>query len=32
VVDAFHAGIADEATLTRATYGLPRLEPAAAAP
>jgi ribose transport system ATP-binding protein len=32
VVDAFPAGIADEATLTRATYGLPRLEPAAAAP
>ena len=32
VVDAFPADIADEATLTRATYGLPRLEPAEASP
>ena len=30
VVDAFPAGLADEATLTRAAYGLPRLEAAAA--
>ena len=29
VVDAFPADIADEATLTRAAYGLPRLEPVA---
>ena len=32
VVDAFPADIADEATLTRAAYGLPRLAPAEAAP
>ena len=33
VVDAFPAAIADEATLTRAAYGLPRAaEPAEAAP
>jgi len=31
VVDAFPADIADEATLTRAAYGLPRL-PAEVAP
>ena len=29
VVDAFPAGLADEATLTRAAYGLPRLAEAA---
>ena len=30
VVDAFPADIADEATLTRAAYGLPRLAEATA--